>query len=246
MTILECEVYSDEFGSEKYAIVSKFDDTSLQITNIDGINKIKLDTPFAQQVVLSVKKNRQIFECNGTKYDLRGFEVNEVYFNNLKRKKKITKNMHAPAIVWIYKNKCRCLKCEVKFGTNSIENRKGTFCSTIKGEIELDVQFCRTCQSYYMDEESLKLYERKFGILLLEKRNPNDPENKFEGSFEESTVLSRHGYSARKGGPSDIERIKIMNYILKNDLAKLFELKEILSSFISNREFRFPDAARKW
>ena len=150
--------------------------------------------------------------------------------------------------VTVYSHHCHCLKCEAKHlpnimtsGTVRVKNCTGL-------PISINVERCEHCGRFYIDKESLDIYERKFGVLLMEREYENAIPQKYNRrkiDFQEDTILSRCGYSA-KGDQNIIVRRAILSYILDHHKAEKWELMEILSGFIEFRGYRCYKAVYLW
>lgn len=98
------------------------------------------------------------------------------------------------------------------------------------------------------DEESLKIFEKKYGTLLFERifetHNSDDVEWGYE--YTNDTILSRYGYTAKENALTKKERQFILSYIIENKIADKSELKSILSTFIKLRGDRCYKAEPIW
>ena len=140
---------------------------------------------------------------------------------------------------------CHCKSCEILFGTNTIINKTAEV-ETLSGKIvQIDVQFCYRCCEYYIDYNSLQNYESKFGRLLLERYYDVDIDTRYYKTYKPDTILSRCGYRAQENDRRT-DRQRVIEYILESRKAEKFELKEILSGFITMRSNRCYMAVDKW
>lgn len=152
--------------------------------------------------------------------------------------------------LYVYKNKCRCRKCERKYPeyrAHIVVNR-AAYVKTQSGEqVKINVQFCEGCGEYFMNIESLIEYEQLYGKLdcnLSYTYSYYDSFDQFE-DFAQSSVLSRNGYNVRKG-TSQIQRQAILGRILDYGLATKSEIIDLLTQNIQFARKRLPDACRRW
>lgn len=242
MKIAKIQIQSSEFGIEEFQIDSE------KNSEINMIVHMRL--PLASSAIEAIKAKKSEFECNGYRYQIIEYTIyDHKFFGSKKRKVVDLFKDQKPCTIYIYKTKCHCISCERKYGFNSIENRTAVI-STLSGSlVTVDVQFCKHCGSYYIDAESLEMYENKFGPLRFKREFVNEIDSSIgnrhiEYSFD--SVLTEYGYNARQDGPSSAERRAILSEIIGNGIASKYEIKEHLSSLIHFRKNRYPDAAMKW
>jgi len=177
--------------------------------------------------------------------NIRNWQIRK-YYNESGKIADFTRRGKSGSIKVMY-NTCHCKSCEMKYGGSTIINKTAKV-ETLKGNIiEIDVQACFCCGSYYMDYISLLTYESKFGRLLLERYDEEDGAESWEEDhdYQRDTILSRCGYRAQEHDLR-IERWAVIDYILDSGKAEKYQLKEILSRFISGRGNRCHMAVKKW
>ncbi len=152
-------------------------------------------------------------------------------------------------VVQVYPQKCHCVKCEKKYGQNTMANKTAVV-KTLDGQtIDINIMFCKGCGQYFINASILKLYQKRYGGLLVElvpyqKIAPN--QYSIYG-FNPDTILSRCGYSVAKGVPRS-HRQAVLTYVLESKKATKYEIIELISGFIKFREKRenLSDACERW
>lgn len=143
----------------------------------------------------------------------------------------------------IYKN-CFCIKNHI------IENCRAEVVSISDGQkFIMNVQYCKTCGKYMIDERSFKNYISKGMIPALKIVDNRPVEMTVSGiAFKENSVLSLYGYNVQEGKLKDNERRKILVFILENGIADKSEIKQLLNQFIeiNGKQSRNKSAAIKW
>ena len=152
-------------------------------------------------------------------------------------------------VVQVYPQKCHCSKCEKKYGQNTM-TCKTAVVKTLDGQtIDINIMFCKGCGQYFISSTILKLYQKRYGGLLVElvPYQKITPSQYSIYGFNPDTVLSRCGYSVAKGIPR-LYRQSVLTYILESGKAKKYEIIEIISNFIKFRENRdsLEDACERW
>lgn len=146
----------------------------------------------------------------------------------------------------VYSEKCSCPSCRNKVGKDTIVDRSATVLTACGKRIDVTVQFCMSCGKYFMNYESFKAYEKKYGELDLNILFDDGicEQNKNLG-FSEDSILSRHGYSVKVGIPRS-ERQSVLCHILHEKIATKHEVIKLITQFIKINRHRFPDACRRW
>lgn len=147
----------------------------------------------------------------------------------------------------VYKKRCNCPKCFAQHGWSAIENVCGVF-STAGGEDAfIDIQRCKYCQTYFIDNQSLDIYEKKYGRLGIKRLTMDEfirresPWQDTDG-FAPDSILSRNGYLSKYDEKRRHDALRIMLY---NGISKA-EIKEKLSEFIALRGERCYMAIEIW
>ena len=119
--------------------------------------------------------------------------------------------------VTVYSIKSICLSCRSKgFLMNMTSGTLVVY--TERGMKEgINVERCNHCGHFYIDEESLRMYEKRYGVILLERRKELNQRNCNRAlecnGYQEDTILSRCSY--RADGTQSIEtRRAIIRFIL--------------------------------
>lgn len=244
---------SQEFGKLIIAICTDEDEEHLWDGREDGIFRVQYTKPIAEAVLraAAVGVLPVDFSCNDVQYSLIKYNArpeerfyNQYRKNHVVRKARIVRNTE----IYVCSERCRCTPCFGKYGFDSLEN----VCGLVKLRddpqriVEIDVQHCTRCGNYFIDKESLALYEHRYGLLSIIKRHITGNETEAWGrssiTYKENTVLSRNGYSTSL---YTHERRAILVGIMRRGVSKA-EIKDVLSRFISQRSERCPDAASVW
>lgn len=242
-----CE--SDEFGTEHFVICTD-DESETKPTNDCNTFNIKYTRPIVDSImaIAATKNLPASFDCNGIKRSLVRYSINdeERYYNKYRTNHVSGKLSIRPlSEIYVYSQRCRCAKCYSEFGFDSIENYCGEIPLVNRKKIQIDLQKCKHCNSIFIDEQSLRIYERKYGPLNLRKHRitgneyVKDPNNIM---FNTDSILSRNGYSTKK---SESERKAILVGMMESGIKKA-EIKDKLSEFIYFRSERNPNASVIW
>lgn len=149
--------------------------------------------------------------------------------------------------VLVYANNCHCTACHKKYQQNTIRNR-AALVKTVEGKtVKINVEFCVGCGRYFINITSFQQYRRKYGPILLECEMDQElvNHNQVWFDFAPDTVLSRCGYSVKKGIPRT-HREAVLAYILDSGKATKYEILEIISKFIRLRSGYLPEACERW
>lgn len=244
---------SQEFGQFTLAICTEKAEEHLWDNRDDGIVRAQYERPIANTILCAAATGKPPvdFICNEVRYTLLRYNArsDERFYNQHRknyavRKTRIVRNTE----IYVCSERCRCTPCFVEFGFDSLEN----VCGLVKLRddprhvVEIDVQHCKHCGSYFIDQESLAFYEQQYGPLCITKRhitgNEGDALQRSSMTYRDNTVLSRNGYSTSL---YTTERLSIITRLLKQGVSKA-EIKDILSRFISQRSERCPAAAAVW
>lgn len=247
---------SDEYGIMTIAICSD-EQTEREWSEKETGNLLRVyyERPIAKEIMRAAAKGALpiSFSCNEVKYRLLKYTCwpeerfyNEYRKNHVVRKERLARYCD----IFVYSERCRCTACYAQWGYDNIENVCGIVptLQNSKRTVEIDVQHCTRCGSYFIDANSLASYEQKYGLLKINKHhitgNEESPTFRDSYTYKEDTVLSRNGYSTWKKNTYERRRI-IADLIISGKSSKT-EIKDILTRFISQRGSRYPDACAAW
>lgn len=254
MYIASAVYYSKEFGTTKLKICTANEaNTGSRISDPDqGVITLRYDNPLAETIMqLAASRTLPVeFEFRGDSCRL----VSYVYNSEERRFNKdrvgyiaATKEMssYSDEIV-VYTGRCRCPRCYPQFAWDTIENICGIFSLERGGKARVDLQWCKHCATYFIDAQSLDIYERRFGRLKIRRQTMKEfvrrPSAWADGAFADDSILSRNGYFAEY---SDEVRHRALECMLKNGITKA-EIKNKLTEFIELRGERCHRAVYIW
>ncbi len=239
-------LYTDDNG-EKFSLVIT-DNKSQENFDIDPVVVFE-GAPIAGEIIKAIMKNKKDFSCNGYNYQLDEVIKND-YFNYLIKRRRHTNtsnrivdftNSNRIQRIQIYKSRYKCLKCLRLRADMNIESVTAKL-YTITGRIVfIDLAYCKNCRQYFTDESTLSKFEKKHGILAIEKIEEYDRDIR----YKKDSVLSRYGYKA-DGSMSETERRKCITFIIENGLGEKYEIIHHLNFLINDRGYRLPNAAERW
>lgn len=251
-----CATYvSEEFGRSIIALCdSEESEKQWSVADAESFFHVVHTKAIAQAVMKAAARDSlpTRFTCNGVDYTLIKYikRPEERFYNHFRKSHVVRKERIARASeIYVYSERCRCTSCFAEYGYDSIENVCGLIgvLDNPKRTVEIDVQHCKHCGSYFIDRASLLAYEQKYGILQITKRHiSGNEENHLSRNvitYKPDTVLSRNGYSTNLYAT---ERQAILTCILIRGIATKAEIKDILTRFISQRAVRNPNAAVAW
>ena len=214
--------------------------------------RVHISTPIADCIMKTIANDRHTFTCNDVSYTVLSASLNSKFneYNPYYRRKVDFTNITNPQKIYIYKRNSHCEKCRRKGLDSSIECVSAAV-SCILNVHEthiIEVQYCKRCKTYFVDEESLKIFEKKYGTLLFERifETHNSDDIEWDYEYANDTILSRYGYTAKENALTKKERQFILSYIIENNIAEKAELKSILSTFIKLRGDRCYKAEPIW
>ncbi len=246
---------SERFGHTEVALCSDREtEEKWSDQNTDSFSRLCWDHPITTEIMRAAAKERfpVEFECNGVNYTLLRYNFRpEERFYNPFRKNHVARRIRWAAYddIYVYSDRCRCTRCFFRYGFDSIEN----VCARVKTRgtpphtVEMDMQCCRHCQTYFIDAQSLAHYERKYGPLKITRHHITgnetwaDPRDTW--TYNPDTVLSRNGYST---GLYTVQRQNILTDLIVSGKSSKAEIKDILTRFIVQRGERCPNAREKW
>lgn len=247
-----CE--SKDYGITEYAICTDTKtEEEFSSKNTDNLFYVKFTRPIADSILKAAARDTfpTPFACTEVQYTLLKYtcNANERYFNKHRKNYVVKKEICRPSSeIYVYSQRCRCAKCYSEYGFDNIIN----ICGLVLLEndkhinVEIDMQKCTRCNKYFIDAQSLALYEQKHGKLRINKRYITGNEiyriDTEDSYFNVDSILSRNGYSTKLNSN---ERKQILINMMENGISKA-EIKDKLSEFIFFRSIRCPYAASKW
>ena len=151
--------------------------------------------------------------------------------------------------VIVYKEMCHCHSCLRRHLPFEMISRTLVVDSTLSccQEILINVFECSSCGRIYINDLSLKQYEKRHGILFLERHygSDNDQGSRREIFYNNDSILSRCGYRAQPSD-SDRERQSVLRFIMDSGKATKAEIVEMLSFLLRDRGDRCFEARYKW
>lgn len=117
----------------------------------------------------------------------------------------------------------------------------------------ISVHYCETCRRYFDFKKSFELQINKIGLKLQDVLSCfyNDYMSPIEFKtfgLNEHSLLSKYGYSVRKGGPKKYERQNILKHIIENSIMSRSQIKSFLEYLIkfNGKKSHMDDAITKW
>lgn len=147
----------------------------------------------------------------------------------------------------VYKRRCNCPKCFSQYGWDSIENICGSVSAMNGNKVKIDLQRCKYCRTYFIDRQSLKTYELRYGTLKIRRCTMEKyikratPMQNIDG-FALDSILSRNGYLTKY---TERQRRNALRMMMYNGISKA-EIKNKLIEFITLRGERCYMAANIW
>lgn len=246
---------SKEYGIMSIAICSdKQAGREWKGKGTDNLYRVHYEVPIAKEIMKAAARDvlPADFNLHGVNYTLLKYTCrpeerfyNQYRKNHVVRKERLARNSD----IYVYSERCRCTACYAQWGYDSIENVCGIIPTlhNPKRTVEIDVQHCTRCGSYFIDTNSLASFEQRYGLLKISKHhitgNEEPPAVRDAYTYKEDTVLSRNGYSTQLYSS---ERQRILASLIVSGKSSKAEIKDILTRFISQRGNRFPNACVDW
>ena len=164
-------------------------------------------------------------------------ETNEVHW---KRKK-----LQSDDYITVFKTICHCRQCEMYGKRMNSEACALVVKDCHLKDVPINIFRCTNCGRYFIEEDSLRLYENRYGILLFERNYEGEADRFDETVFNSDSVLSRCGYRAQRDD-SDQQRHAVIKFILETERATKDEIVELLTFFVKMKGDRCPYAKPKW
>ena len=131
-------------------------------------------------------------------------------------------------ILYVYKKSIGCIK-----NNHDIVSVKATIETLRHKEVDINVNYCKACDKYFISHEAYERYREKYHIMYVHFRIIQN--NSF---FNTSTLASESplmlcGYNVRQAdGYTDETRQNILANIMDKQIIKKYEIIEYLSFFI--------------
>ena len=196
MIISKAICKSHEYGELVIEICSDIETEELFASEGNNTHYfMKYDRPLADTILRTATQKDLPAEltCNGVEYTLTRYRVinNEERIYNSYRKNHINEitELHPSSEIYVYTQRCRCVKCYSQYGFDSIINICGyvPLCANRAKSVPIDMQKCTRCLKFFIDIQSLQQYESMYGKLDIIRSiiTGNEAENKdeFSGSF---------------------------------------------------------------
>lgn len=114
-------------------------------------------------------------------------------------------------------------------------------------KISLPVHYCNYCKKFFIGSITLRIFEKSFGKLVVEKKDISELKKNFE-SFSAESKLHSLGYNVIKGNMSNTEREQLLIYLIEHDKISYVELcttiEQNINIFKNSYIHRF--AIEKW
>lgn len=240
MTIAIC---SDEQTEQKWST-----------KETDDFIRAYYERPIADEIMRAAAKDILPinFSCNGINYKLLTYtcrpeerRYNKYRINHTVREERLADGKK----ILVYSERCRCTACYAQWRYDNIVNICGIIptLDNPKRTVEIDLQYCTQCGNYFIDTNSLAIYERKYGLLKITKRhitgNEEPPKIRDTHTYKPDSILSRNGYSALLNTP---ERRRILTRLITSGESSKAEIKDTLTRFISRFGKHRPNGLAAW
>ncbi|MBR6531971.1 MAG: hypothetical protein IKT61_05665 [Clostridia bacterium] len=247
MIIAYVELETDTGNRYQYKIVSEKSEENFDCEP----SMVYFETNIANEIMKAVANEKEKFNFNQQNYKI-DLLLTEKRFNNYNKYvfKKVDLSDGDPVEIIVYKNKALCPACKKNNREMNLENVIATVrcLLNLNDTCEIEIQHCKNCDTYFVEEQSLKEYEKKYGLLLFERVVEStfggDNYDDFGHKFAQDTVLSRYGYLAQAEKMSMETRRAILSFLI--DKGYKNEIKNLLSSFIFYRGEKCYKACPIW
>ena len=254
MYISRATCISKEFGKTEYVICTENNDELKSNYQSDSVVLfVHLERPIADEILKAASLERVPvhFSCNDIDYQLISYHTNrfERYYNKYRKNHvEAYEKRLSSTIIHVYSQRCRCVRCYAKYGFDSIISICGgiPLAKDKSRKVDVDVQKCTRCNSYFIEAQSLREYEKKYGGLLVQKEFITGNEVYHDETdtwyYNSDSILSRNGYSTKLDQRT---RRAVLANMMETGVAKA-EIKDKLSEFIYFRGERCPNAKVIW
>ena len=243
MLIAKYTIRNDVYGT-KTGIITTNEKSKIAMS----YDELHYTTPIADYIMNAAANGNKTFICVSKEYELLEYTPSPIeYRYNKYRIEKVMYYKHEkknPVI--IMRNNCHCKACRNKYGFDSVKDLIIKVETVNKRIVEILVQHCKRCGKYFIDEESLKLYEKKYGVLFIEREWDDTQFDNKNQIYNDDSILSRYGYSAGENAPNDETRQSIMLRLINENICQKHEIMELLSRFITHRGERCYNAVNIW
>lgn len=247
MIIAYLELETDNKNRYQYKIVSEKKEENFECEPA----MVYFETNIADEMMKAIAQEKEEFKFNQQKYKI-VLLLTEKRFDSYNKYivKKVDFSNEKPVEIILYKNKALCPKCKKNNQEMNIENVIATVrcLLNLNDTCEIEIQHCINCNTYFVEEQSLKEYEKKYGLLLFERVTQEKEQNiaydEYGHTFAKDTILSRYGYVAQADLLTIDERQAILAFLIEQ--GKKNEVKNLLSSFIYYRGEKCYKACPIW
>ena len=117
----------------------------------------------------------------------------------------------------------------------------------LSGVIRLPVHYCEKCNKYFIGIETLNIYQKEYGKLLV-KVNKAFESNDIDFSFLDESDLHKYGYNVLEGGMTEKERQELLVALLNSGRMTFFDIRRDIHFAIKLFKYnpRFNNAVEKW
>lgn len=210
---------------------------------------IHVDANLSQELIKAHAYNKKEISINNQQFKIISLCTNEIFdelCQKIKPKTVDFTKLDKPTEIYVYKKTSICPKCKANNRSQNLENVIATISCllNINDTCEIELQFCKNCNYYFIEEQSLDEYEKKHGLLLFERRRDFNTSSDYNFEFSKDTILSRYGYVAQSNVLSLKERRSILIFLMEKGYKN--EIKNLLSSFIFYRGDKCYKAKPIW
>ena len=148
-------------------------------------------------------------------------------------------------ILYVYKGKRSCEK-----KNHNIIPATGILSSRNNRPVKINIQYCKTCNEYFIGLESYKNYQKDHGGLLgnIYFENIAKSPGHGYGNLADESPLRLCGYTVKEGELSVEKRRFILKYILDHDILDKPQVVNYLEFFVATNEKQKnkQEAVQKW
>lgn len=209
---------------------------------------VHYEAEIANEMMKAYTNNQEYFQCDNQRFKIISFYCNSLFnvYNKHKRRKCDFSNK--AALIHIYKQNALCPRCKRHKKKSNLENVIASVSCLLNRSdtCDIEIQYCRNCKEYFVDEQSLAEYEKKYGLLLFERSKEFSKNGWTDNDYDYNpdSILSRYGYSAQTDIITEKARRAVLIYLIEKGYKN--HIKNLLSSFIKNRGNRCYKACPVW
>lgn len=254
MFIAEAAYDSKQFGFTHLKICSDMEtEQQYEEQNTDSLIHLCYERELPD-TIMKIAATRELpvsFNFRGDVCKLTSYTCDsEERFYNKYRKNYVVERvkLEMAAEIITYKGRCSCPSCYAKYGFDGIENICGAvgLWADPHETVEIDLQRCNRCRKYFIDNQSLKIYEKRYGRLRINRCTMDEymrrHSNQNDGYYAPDSILSRNGYYADLRTE---DRQRVLSFMMENGISKA-EIKNKLTEFIEYRGERCYKAVDVW